>query len=277
MMATEAMAAASAASTTSSVGSSLGMSNGGATNGSTVGKIENKMLPSFSDILWCPDIDGDVMSNPVMGQAILPDPLSTDEPGLDDIAHMDFSSDLACGMVSNPSVAQPVKQISTSETTSTSNHASDMPSDISDLRSSDLLQNLSGVDIDRMFEELSESNSLSYGNNNNNNGDQNGSKNQSSTSRKVIITRKPSISDSSKEENNNHYTDLSDLKNNNNNSVTVYSENGSSSRCFEFQATVGPNGSVPCNLWGPKRSNVICHPRLILSFSHFLKVRKCFD
>ena len=171
----------------------------------------------------------------------LPDPLGHEEQGLDDIAHMDFSSDLA-GMVSNPAVAQPVKQISTSETTSTSNNASDMPSDISDLRSSDLLQNLSGVDIDRMFEELSESNSLSYGNNNNNGDSNPGPKNSSSTSRKVIITRKPSISDSSKEENNNNYTDLSDLKNNNNNSVTVYSENGSSSRCFEFQATVGPNG-----------------------------------
>ena len=69
MMATEAMAAA-AASTTSSGGSSLGMSNGGAPTNSS-GKIENKMLPSFSDILWCPDIDGDVMSNPVMGQAIV--------------------------------------------------------------------------------------------------------------------------------------------------------------------------------------------------------------
>ena len=71
------------------------------------------------------------------------------------------------------------------------------------------------------------------------------------TSRKVIIKRKPSISSdhppNTKEENNN-YTDMdvacSDLKNNNNNSVTVYtaSENGNSSRCFEFQATVGPNG-----------------------------------
>ena len=87
--------------------------------------------------------------------------------------------------------------------------------------------------------QLSESNSLSYGNNNN---ESSNSKSSSSTSRKVIITRKPSISDSKTEENNNNYTDLSDLKNNNNNSVTVYSENGSSSRCFEFQASVGPNG-----------------------------------
>ena len=62
--------------------------------------------------------------------------------------------ELAMGMVSNPAVAQPVKQITTSVATSTSNSASDMPSDISDLRSSDLLQNLSGVDIDKMFEEV---------------------------------------------------------------------------------------------------------------------------
>ena len=34
-------------------------------------KMESKMLPSFSDILWCPDIDGDVMSNPVMGETIV--------------------------------------------------------------------------------------------------------------------------------------------------------------------------------------------------------------
>ena len=55
-------------------------------------------------------------------------------------------------MVSNPAVAQPVKHVPT--TTSTSNSASDMPSDISDLRSSDLLSGLSGVDIDRMFDEV---------------------------------------------------------------------------------------------------------------------------
>ena len=34
-------------------------------------KMESKMLPSFSDILWCPDIDGDVMSNPTMGETIV--------------------------------------------------------------------------------------------------------------------------------------------------------------------------------------------------------------
>jgi hypothetical protein len=70
---------------------------------------------------------------------------------------------------------------------------------------------------------------MNYGNNNNN----------KSTPRKVIITRKPSISD--KQEENNNYTDL-DACNDTNSSVTVYSENGTISRCFEFQATVGPNG-----------------------------------
>ena len=76
------------------------------------------------------------------------------EESLDDLNNLDFGSDLA-GMVSNPSIAQPVKNVPTSATTtSTSNSASDMPSDISDLRSSDLLQSLSGVDIDRMFADF---------------------------------------------------------------------------------------------------------------------------
>ena len=155
MMATEAMAAA--ASTTSSVTSvSLGMSNVSATvsNNGTACKIENKMLPSFSDILWCPDIDGDVMSNPVMGGTILSDSLGHSEESLTDLTDLVGPDIAAMGMVSNPAVAQPVKQITTSNN-STSNSASDMPSDISDLRSSDLLQNLSGVDIDKMFEEVS--------------------------------------------------------------------------------------------------------------------------
>lgn len=154
-MATEAMAAAS---TTSSGGVSLGMSNVSnsvSSNGSNC-KIENKMLPSFSDILWCPDIDGDVMSNPVMGGTILSDSLGHEE-SLEELNQLTdlVGPDIAMGMVSNPAVAQPVKQITTSVANSTSNSASDMPSDISDLRSSDLLQNLSGVDIDKMFEEVS--------------------------------------------------------------------------------------------------------------------------
>ena len=160
-MATEAMAAAAASTTSScSVTSvSLGMSNVSATvssvghNGTNC-KIENKMLPSFSDILWCPDIDGDVMSNPVMGGTILSDSLGHSEESLTDLTDLVGPDIAAMGMVSNPAVAQPVKQITTSNN-STSNSASDMPSDISDLRSSDLLQNLSGVDIDKMFEEVS--------------------------------------------------------------------------------------------------------------------------
>lgn len=87
----------------------------------------------------------------------LPDPLATDE-SMEDFNHLtDLVGPELAGMVSNPSVAQPVKHISTSVATSTSNNASDMPlSDISDLRSQDLLSTLSGVgvDIDRMFEEV---------------------------------------------------------------------------------------------------------------------------
>ena len=80
--------------------------------------------------------------------------MGSDE-SLDDLNNLTdlVGSDL--GMVSNPSVAQPVKNVPTSVSTSTtSNNASDMPSDISDLRSSDLLQSLSGVDIDRMFADF---------------------------------------------------------------------------------------------------------------------------
>ena len=96
------------------------------------------------------------MSNPVMGGTILSDSLGHEE-SLEELNQLTdlVGPDIAMGMVSNPAVAQPVKQITTSVANSTSNSASDMPSDISDLRSSDLLQNLSGVDIDKMFEEVS--------------------------------------------------------------------------------------------------------------------------
>ena len=85
--------------------------------------------------------------------------MATDE-SLEDLNHLTdlVGPDINMGamMVSNPSVAQPVKHVSTSVSTSTSNSASDMPPDISDLRSQDLLSTLSGVgvDIDRMFEEV---------------------------------------------------------------------------------------------------------------------------
>ena len=94
----------------------------------------------------------------------------------------------------------------------------------------------------------------------------------------MIIKRKPSISTdhppNTKEENNN-YTDMdvacSDLKNNNNNSVTVYtaSENGNSSRCFEFQATVGPNGVCTMQpTGGVKYKRYLSPPRDPFSNSH---------
>jgi hypothetical protein len=207
-----------------------------------------------------------------MGETILSDPLATDE-SLEDLNHLtDLVGPELAGMVSNPSVAQPVKHVPTSVANSTSNSASDMPADISDLRSQDLLSTLSGVgvDIDRMFEELSDSNTMSYGHNNNNNN----SKSNPSTSRKVIIHRKPSISDSKPPEennNNNNYTDLdtahSDLKNNNNNnnsasgqnSVTLYGVNGSSS----FPANIEPNGFVnmqPVQQAGTKRPRYLSPP-----------------
>lgn len=144
IMATEAVAASSSSSSSSA---SLGNSSKMDTS--------SMMLPSFSDILWCPDIDEDVMSNPVMnaagGETVLSDPLSTESDSLDSSNLTDFMQ------VSNGSVAHPVKlHVPTSVATSTSNSASDMPSDISDLRSQDLLSTLSGVgvDIDRMFEEV---------------------------------------------------------------------------------------------------------------------------
>jgi hypothetical protein len=237
--------------------------------------MESKMLPSFSDILWCPDIDGDVMSNPVMGETILSDPLATDE-SLEDLNHLTdlVGPELASNLLSNPSIAQPVKHVPTSVANSTSSSTSDMPPDISDLRSQDLLSTLSGVgvDIDRMFEELSDSNNtMSYGHNNNNNN--NSKSNPAATSRKVIIHRKPSISDSKPPEENNNYTDLdttphSDLKNNNNNnnnnstvssansnsagagqnSVTLYGVNGSSS----FPANINENGFVNMQTVSPQ-------------------------
>lgn len=67
-MATEAIASSNSA---------LAMNNnnkmengGGAASGASNGS-SNKMLPSFSDILWCPDIDGDVMSHSSIGGAMV--------------------------------------------------------------------------------------------------------------------------------------------------------------------------------------------------------------
>ena len=120
--------------------------------------------------------------------------------------------------------------------------------------------------------DVSNSNTMSYGQNNNNS-----SKSNPTTSRKVIIHRKPSISDSSKpEENNNNYTDLdtatqahsADLKNNNNNnnnnnnhpvsqnSVTLYGVNGSAS---SFPANIESSGFVNMQP-GTKRPRYLSPP-----------------
>ena len=72
----------------------------------------------------------------------------TDEDSLDDLS--DIVGPELAGLVSTP-VMQPVKTTVTSQATFTS----DMPPDISDLRSSDLLQTLSGViDIDKVFADI---------------------------------------------------------------------------------------------------------------------------
>ena len=70
-MATEAIA-----SSTSSLAmnNNIKMENGGGGGGAASGASNgssNKMLPSFSDILWCPDIDGDVMSHSSIGGAMV--------------------------------------------------------------------------------------------------------------------------------------------------------------------------------------------------------------
>jgi hypothetical protein len=72
----------------------------------------------------------------------------TDEDSLDDLS--DIVGPELAGLVNAP-VMQPVKTTVTSQASFTS----DMPPDISDLRSSDLLQTLSGViDIDKVFADI---------------------------------------------------------------------------------------------------------------------------
>ena len=77
---------------------------------------------------------------------------SLDLPPLTDLV----GNECLAGIVPNPSIAQPVKNVPTSvTTTSTSSEASEMPSDISDLQSlNPSIPSLSGVDIDNMFAGL---------------------------------------------------------------------------------------------------------------------------
>ena len=73
----------------------------------------------------------------------------TDEDSLDDLS--DIVVPELAGLVSGAPVMQPIK----ASVTSQANFTSDMPPDISDLRSSDLLQTLSGViDIDKVFADI---------------------------------------------------------------------------------------------------------------------------
>ena len=73
----------------------------------------------------------------------------TDEDSLDDLS--DIVGPELAGLVNAPVTMQPVK----SSVTSQASFTSDMPADISDLRSSDLLQTLSGViDIDKVFADI---------------------------------------------------------------------------------------------------------------------------
>ena len=73
----------------------------------------------------------------------------TDEDSLDDLS--DIVGPELAGLVNAPVTMQPVKTSVTSQASFTS----DMPPDISDLRSSDLLQTLSGViDIDKVFADI---------------------------------------------------------------------------------------------------------------------------
>ena len=73
----------------------------------------------------------------------------TDEDSLDDLS--DIVGPELAGLVNAPVAMQPVKTSVTSQASFTS----DMPADISDLRSSDLLQTLSGViDIDKVFADI---------------------------------------------------------------------------------------------------------------------------
>eukprot|EP00095_Tigriopus_kingsejongensis_P005008 maker-scaffold139_size317827-snap-gene-0.21 protein:Tk05008 transcript:maker-scaffold139_size317827-snap-gene-0.21-mRNA-1 annotation:"---NA---" len=116
------------------------------TNNNNNNNNNSKKLPSFNDLLWCPDVDGDVMTHQGIGGAMLSSmPMSEDS--LEDLSELvgPELANLVHGSV------QPVK-VSTSSANSTP--LTDMPADISDLRSSDLLQTFPDIDIDRIFAEF---------------------------------------------------------------------------------------------------------------------------
>ncbi|XP_040569998.2 uncharacterized protein [Lepeophtheirus salmonis] len=157
-------------------------------------------LPSFSDLLWCPDVDNEIMTNPNL-QMNSQSGTGSDDP-LADLNELELAA-----LVGSPCNPTPVKNPQLNP------HDSNIPADISDLRSADLLQTIPGsIDIDKIFADFqAESN-----NNNNNN---NNIKALLQQPRKVIITRKSSsmsdlvsavahratnyLSNSSEENNNN--------------------------------------------------------------------------
>ena len=73
MAATEAVMASATSSSLAALNNNNNNSSNSSTNNNnnTSNGGSNKMLPSFSDILWCPDIDGDVMSDTNIGGAMV--------------------------------------------------------------------------------------------------------------------------------------------------------------------------------------------------------------
>ena len=82
---------------------------GGPPTASAKGKQANgpngALLPSFNDILWCPDVDGDVMSNGAGGSIVAQ---TFGEENLDDLSDL-VGPELAGLMNPQPSGATAVK------------------------------------------------------------------------------------------------------------------------------------------------------------------------
>ena len=80
---------------------------GGPPTASAKGKANgpNALLPSFNDILWCPDVDGDVMSNAGNGSIVAQ---TFGEENLDDLSDL-VGPELAGLMNPQPASATAVK------------------------------------------------------------------------------------------------------------------------------------------------------------------------
>ena len=86
-------------------GSAEGGAVCGASSSSVATKGKGGVLPSFNDILWCPDVDGDVMSNGA-GGAIVSQTFG--EENLDDLSDL-VGPELANLMNPTPTSATAVK------------------------------------------------------------------------------------------------------------------------------------------------------------------------